>query len=150
MNPSYPSARPRSRQPLRNPSMPVTPLRRLEPFKTMIDEESEEQKGNVSLSLSSRSTSSRFSAPHLSSQIHHRTGDCEPEAEEQQTVSPPSVWSPEPLNRGTSDAQNPLLRRPLWKPQDQRGQQKWDSHGILTKLYGCYDMRKSTLLFLRQ
>lgn len=148
MNPSYPSARPRSRQPLRNPSMPVTPLRRLEPFKTMIDEESEEQKGNVSLSLSSRSTSSRFSAPHW--RIHHRTRDREPEAEEQQTVSPPSVWSPEPPERGTSDAQNPLLRRPLWKPQDQRGQQKWHSHWILTKLYGCYDMRKSTLLFLRQ
>ncbi|KAF4087233.1 hypothetical protein AMELA_G00093250 [Ameiurus melas] len=122
MNPSYPSARSRSRQPLRNPSMPVIPLRRLEPFKeTMIDEESEEQKGNVSLSLSSRSTSSRLSTPHWRI---HRTRDCEPEAEEQQTLSPPSVWNPEPPERGTSDAQNPLLRRPPWKPQDQRGQQK--------------------------
>ncbi|XP_026768548.3 sodium/hydrogen exchanger 2 [Pangasianodon hypophthalmus] len=120
--PSHPSARIRFRQPSWTPSMPMTPLRKLEPFKeTVVDEISKEQKGYGS-SRSSSATSSRLSAPHW--RTHHRTRDYEHEREEQHTVSPPTVWSPEPPERGTGEARNPLLQRPQWEPQDQRGQQK--------------------------
>lgn len=135
IDPSYPLARPRSRKPSQTPSMPMIPLRRLEPFKeTMEDEVNNEQKGCGPSSASSSSTLSRVSASHW--QSHRGTKDCEPEGEEQQTVSPPTVWSPEPPERGTGEARNPLLRRSQWKPQDQRGQQKWGSCQNLNKMAG--------------
>lgn len=111
----YPSARHRPKKPLRTPSLPATPLRRLEPFKeTTVDEVSEEKKGYGSSSLSSSSTSSRH--------INHRARYRESEGDEQQDASPPTVWSPEPHERGTGDVRNPLLQRPQWKPQDHQGQ----------------------------
>ncbi|KAI5107022.1 sodium/hydrogen exchanger 2 [Silurus meridionalis] len=113
IKPSYPSSRPRSRQPARTLSMPMAPLRRLEPFvETSVDDINEEQKQYGSLSLSS--TSSKVSNPHR--HIHHRTRDYEPEIEEQQAVSPPTTWRPELPEQDTSEARNPLLRRPQWKP----------------------------------
>ncbi|KAG7331276.1 hypothetical protein KOW79_005245 [Hemibagrus wyckioides] len=123
IKPSYPSARPRFRQLSRTPSMPATPLRRLEPFKEdTVDEVNEEQKGYSSSTLSSSSASFRLSAPQRRTQ--NRTRDSESEGEGQQTVSPPAVWSPEPPEQGSGEARNPLLRRPQWKPQDRRDQPK--------------------------
>lgn len=87
-----------------------------------VDEVSEEQKKYDSSRLSSRSTSSRLSAPHR--HIHPRDRDDMPEGEEQQTVSSPTVWSPEPPEQGTGEARNPLLRRPQWKLHNEQGQQK--------------------------
>ncbi|GAA6103817.1 sodium/hydrogen exchanger 2 [Tachysurus ichikawai] len=112
-----PSARPRSRQPFRTPSMPATSLRRLEPFKeATIDEVNEEQKGYGLSILSSGSATFRLSAPQRHSQ--NWTRDSEPEGEGQQAVSPPAMWSPEPPEQGSNEARNPLLWRPKLKPQD--------------------------------
>ncbi|KAK3542842.1 hypothetical protein QTP70_004652 [Hemibagrus guttatus] len=123
IKPNYPSARPRFRQLSRTPSMPATPLRRLEPFKEdTVDEVNEEQKGYSSSTTSSSSTSFRLSAPQRRTQ--NKTRDSESEGEGQQTVSPPAVWSPEPPEQGSGEARNPLLRRPQWKPQDRQGQPK--------------------------
>lgn len=123
INPGYLLARPRSRQPSRTTSMPATPLRRLESFKeSIVDELNEENMGYTLSNRSSSSTCSRLSAPHR--RVHHRNREYKPEEEEQQNVSPPTVWSPEPPEQGSGEARNPLLQRPQWKPQDQRGQPK--------------------------
>ncbi|TSL16119.1 Sodium/hydrogen exchanger 2 [Bagarius yarrelli] len=122
MKPSI-SARPRFRQLSRTPSMPVTPLRMLKTFQeATVDEVNEEPRRYGSSSVSSNYNSITRVASHWHNQ--NKDKDSASQREGRQNVSPPTVWSPEPSEPGGNEANNPLLRRTQWKPQDRQGQPK--------------------------
>lgn len=107
------------------------PLRRLDTLKEassidMLDERKEDERGRARPGMSrtkSSSSDSRIPAPrrHFNNNSNsddyvrngHHEAEAKEEEEEQQPTSPTPAWAAEPRDNA---AQNPLLRRPQWKP----------------------------------
>lgn len=136
---SYPSSRSRFGQSARSSSRAMMPPRRLDtlrevPSVSMLDESSGDERSRTSRGpprTKSSSSDSRLPAPrHRRSSGDSGTADNlknghqeaaadeeekeKVEEEEEQPSSPPPAWAAEP--RDSAAAQNPLLRRPQWKP----------------------------------
>lgn len=132
---SYPSSRSRFGQPARSSSSrAMMPPRRLDTLREMpsvsvLDESSGDERNWTSRGPSrTKSSSSDSRLPASRRRLSGDSGTADnlknghqeadekkkEEGEEEEPSSPPPVWAAEP--RDGAAAQNPLLRRPQWKP----------------------------------